>query len=615
MRGLTASCQQRMNRVRKAVLVFVCGANLAAADGPTLAQQAPATATPSAKSAAPAVAHPASLEGEWSGVLQVGETELHVVLHISKDAQGTWQAKLDSLNQAVYGMEASKVAYQDGALRFEIASVGAKFDGKIQPDHRSIRGVWEQGGMGLPLKFEKRAAGAEARAAANAVSKAEGTWQGAIEVANMRMRLQMHVSHDEKGQLLASVDSLDQGIQGIPATQVAEKDGELKFEIDAFQAEYHGTLSASKNEITGTWTQNDAAEKLDFRRSDKPLDLRRPQNPVKPYPYQEEEVSFASADGKATLAATLTIPLGTGSQGAGPFPGVVFIGGSGRTERDESIAGHRPFLVLADALTRQGIAVLRYDKRGTAQSTGNYQQASMQDFAGDAQAALAFLKSRKEIDPKRTGILGHSEGGILAAMVAAHGSEVNWLVLLAAPATTGERTLLKQSELIARTGGLPEEQIEHSQQLDRMAYAAVRSEKSPAALEARLKELVEKSGLNGAMPPAALQEQMRLMTTPWFREFLDFDPEQLFAQLKCPVLALNGDRDLQVDADDTVPLLRSAYEKSGNKDFTVAEITGVNHLFQRAPSGSPALYGAFEDTIAPEVLSVITHWVAQHTAQ
>ena len=610
--------------MRKAVLVFVCGACLTAASRSTAApQQAPSPATPPAKSTAPPVTHPVSLEGEWNGVLQVGETELHLVLHLSKDTHGAWQAKLDSLNQAVYGMEASNVAYQEGALRFEIASVGAKFDGKIQPDHLSIRGVWEQGGIGLPLKFEKRAAGAEARAAANAVSKVEGTWQGAIEVANMRMRLQLHISHDEKRQLLASVDSLDQGIQGIPATQVTEKGGELKFEMGAFQAEYHGSLSASKNEIIGTWTQNDATEKLDFRRSDKPLELRRPQNPLKPYPYTEEEVSFTSADGKATLAATLIIPQKPGAekapqearpQSAGPFPGVVLIGGSGRTDRDESIAGHKPFLVLADALARQGIAVLRYDKRGTAQSTGNYEQATMQDFAADAQAALAFLKSRKEIDPKRTGILGHSEGGILAAIVAARGSDVNWLVLLAAPATTGERTLLKQSELIARTGGLPEEQIAHSQQLDRMAYAAVRSEKSPAALEARLKELVEKSGLNGAMPPAALQEQLRLMTTPWFREFLDFDPQPLFAQLKCPVLALNGDRDLQVDADDTVPLLRSAYEKSGNKDFTVAEIAGVNHLFQRAPSGSPALYGAIEETIAPEVLSAVTHWVAQHTA-
>jgi fermentation-respiration switch protein FrsA (DUF1100 family) len=175
--------------------------------------------------------------------------------------------------------------------------------------------------------------------------------------------------------------------------------------------------------------------------------------------------------------------------------------------------------------------------------------------------------------------------------------------------------LLRQSELIARAGGLPEEQIARSQQFDRQAYAAVREEKSASALEARLNELIEKSGLNASMPPAALQAQIRLMTTPWFREYLDFIPAAVLEKVKCPVLALNGDRDLQVDADESVPLLRQAYEKSGNQDFTVLEIQGVNHLFQKAQSGSPALYGAIEETMAPEVENAISGWLARHTAQ
>src|SRR5262245_17001722 len=169
----------------------------------TDAVQAQKPATASANKAATAT-HGTSLEGDWSGTLQVGETELQLVLHLSKDTQGQWHAKLDSLNQAVYGMDASKVTQEEDALRVEIATVGAKFDGKIQPDHRSIRGVWEQGGAGLPLKFEKRAAAAFRGAGAGAVSKVEGTWQGAIEVTNMRMRLQMHVGHDDHGKLLAS---------------------------------------------------------------------------------------------------------------------------------------------------------------------------------------------------------------------------------------------------------------------------------------------------------------------------------------------------------------------------------------------------------------------------
>ena len=588
------------------VWLAVSTVTLAATGFSTPAGQAPA-ASSNQRATAP---RPVSLEGEWSGTLEVGETALRLVLHLSRDTKGEWHAKLDSLNQAVYGMEATKVARSEDNLHFEIASVGVTFQGKIQPDRRTIRGVWQQGGIALPLKLEKRAAGTEARAAASVVSKAEGTWQGAIEVTNMRMRLELHVSHDEKGELVASVDSLDQGILGIPASQVTEKDGELKFEIPVFHAEYRGMLSSSKNEITGHWTQNHDLETLDFHRSDKPLELRRPQNPVKPYPYKEEEVSFPAGDGKARLAGTLTVP-----QSSGPFPAAVFISGSGATDRDSSVAGHKPFLVLADSLTRRGFAVLRYDKRGTGQSTGDSEQAGLDDLIRDAQSAVGYMKTRKEVDAKKLGVLGHSEGGIIAASLATRSNDVNWLVLLATPATSGERTLLRQSELIARTGGLPEEQIARSQQFDRMAYAAVRQEKTTAGLESKLHELIEKSGLGATTPPAALEAQIRLMTTPWFRQFLDLDPEPLLEQLKIPVLALIGDRDLQVDAEDSVPLLRSAYDKSGNKDFTVVEVEGVNHLFQKAQSGSPALYGAIEETMAPEVMNAIGRWLEQHTTE
>jgi uncharacterized protein len=549
-----------------------------------------------------------SLEGEWSGTLQVGETQLRLVLHLSKDGKGEWHAKVDSLDQAVFGIEANKVTRDEDALRFELASVGAQFQGKILPDHKTIRGVWEQGGTGLPLKFEKRPAGAEAKAAANAVSKAEGTWQGAIETGNMRLRLQLHLSHDEQGQLLAALDSLDQGIQGIPASKVTEKDGEVKFELPVFNAVYTGTLSATKNEIKGRWNQNENLEELDFVRSDKVLELRRPQTPAKPYPYKEEEVTFASGDGKSTLAGTLTLP-----PGAGPFAAAVLVSGSGPNDRDQTIEGQKPFLVIADFLTRKGIAVLRYDKRGIAQSTGDYAGATINDFAQDAQSALTYLKSRSEVDAKRLGIIGHSEGGILASLVASRSNDPNWLVLLATPATTGEETLLRQSELIARAGGLAEESIKRSLEIDRKAYKVVREEKDAGALQKRLESLIAQSGLGAAMPPAVLQAQLKVMSTPWFRQFLDFDPEPVIEKIKCPVLALNGDRDLQVDASENVPLLRKAYETSGNQDFTVVEIEGVNHLFQKAQSGSPALYGAIEETIAPEVLTSIGSWVTAHT--
>ena len=591
--------------MRKIALVIVCMALLAGARVSGIAAPQQAATAGKGTPAAPA----ASLDGDWTGTLQVGDAQLHLILHLSKDTRGEWHATLDSLDQAVYGMEASKVSRLEDALHFELPSVGAQFQGKILPDHKTIRGVWKQGGAGLALRFEKRALGPAQRPSSAAISKLEGTWQGAIETGNMRMRLQLHISHDDKGQLIASLDSLDQAIQGIPASHVTEKSGELKFELSAFGAAYTGTLNAARNQIAGDWSQRGNIEKLDFQRSGHVLELRRPQNPIKPYPYREEEVSFPTAGGSATLAAALTLP-----QGSGPFPAAVLVGGSGPTDRDETVAGHKPFLVLADLLTRKGIAVLRYDKRGIAQSTGKYADATIEDFAQDAQSALQYLKSRKEVDAKRLGVIGHSEGGILASLVATGSSDVNWLVLLATPATTGEKTLLRQSELIARTGGLTEDQITRSLEFDRKAYAAVRQEKDPSALEKRLAALVDQSGLGAAMPPEALQAQIRTMTSPWFRQFLDYDPEPTFEKIKCPVLALSGDRDLQVDSAENVPLLRKALEASGNRDFTVVEVEGVNHLLQTAQSGSPALYGAIEETIAQEVLTAIGNWVSKHTA-
>jgi pimeloyl-ACP methyl ester carboxylesterase len=599
--------------VKKIALLIAC-TNVCAIVSANMAFAQQSAAPPKRTTSAPAAStRPAprrteSLEGQWSGVLQVGETQLHLVLHLSKEAQGEWHAAIDSLGQAVYGMEASNVALSDDTLQFEIDSVGAKFQGKVLPDKKTIRGLWEQGGTGLPLRFEKRAASADAQPAAKTISKVEGTWQGAIETGNMRMRLQLHVSHDDKGQLIAAIDSLDQGIHGIPASKVAEQAGELKLELLTFGAEYTGTLSAAKNEITGHWSQNGNLERLDFRRSEKVLELRRPQNPAKPYPYKEEEVSFSAADGKGTLAGTLTLP-----QGAGPFPAALLIAGSASQDRDATIAGHKPFLVLADFLTKHGLAVLRCDKRNSVQSAGN--KASMETFTQDAQAALQYLKSRKEVDAKRVGVIGHSEGGIVGSLVSTPSNDVDWIVLLATPATTGERMLLRQSELIARTGGLSEEQISRSLEFDRKAYAVVRTEKDAEAIERKLAALVEQSGLRAAMPEAALQAQFRTMSSPWFREFLDYDPAPALANLRCPVLALSGDRDLQVDSTESVPLLRKTYESSGNKDFTVVEIEGVNHLFQKAQSGSPALYGAIEETIAPEVLTAVGNWITKHTAQ
>src|SRR6516225_1554864 len=327
-------------------------------------------------------------------------------------------------------------------LNLEVASVGAHYEAKVSADHKLIDGTWSQGEATLPLVFRREP---PAHKPIDAVSPVEGLWQSALDMHGLRLRLQLHVSHDTEGQLIGALDNLDQGVTGLPAVDVTQKDSAVHFEIPAVGATFDGTLNAGKNAVAGEWSMGSTTEKLEFKRSDQPLELRRPQTPAKPYPYREDEVSFRNEAADVTLAGTLTLP-----RAAGPFPAALLIAGSGPYDRDESVANHKPFLVLSDYLTRKGIAVLRYDKRGAGKSTGSADRATTLDLANDAQAAIRFLRTRKEIDASRLGLIGHSEGAIIAPYIAAHSKELPWLVLLAAPATKGQDTFLNQSELIGR---------------------------------------------------------------------------------------------------------------------------------------------------------------------
>jgi pimeloyl-ACP methyl ester carboxylesterase len=530
-------------------------------------------------------------------------------LHVAKASDGSWKATLDSLDQGVYGIEVTTFTQNESILNLAVSSVGASYEGKISSGHQTIDGLWSQGGAGLPLVFHREARGAGTKAPSDAVFPVEGVWQGALETTGMRLRLQLHISHDDKKHLVASLDSPDQGVNGLPATRVEQKDFAFHFEIPLVNGNYDGTLNTAHNSITGIWTQTGDPKKLDFKRSDQLLELLRPQIPAKPYPYQEQDITFSSPKDNISLAATLTLP-----QGKGPFPAAILISGSGPHDRDESIAGHRPFLVLADHLTRKGFAVLRYDKRGIAKSTGNYGDATSVDFANDAEAAISYLKSRKEIDPKKIGLIGHSEGGEIAPMVAVRSSDVAWIVLLAGPAVKGENLILRQSELIERTANIDEALIQKSLTFDLHVYALVRQEKDRDTLETKIKDLVKSTGMNDSMAPAALQGQIKMVTSPWFRFFLDYDPIPTLQQVKCPVLALNGEKDLQVPAKDNLPLVEKALTDGGNKDFQTAELPELNHLFQHCQTGSPTEYGSIEETISPGVLDRVTEWMQKHTS-
>src|SRR5213080_4351562 len=429
----------------------------------------PAKAQTRANHKPPLSKPPATLEGNWAGSLEAGDAVLHLVLHVSKAEDGSFKATIDSLDQGVYGIEVTNLTQHGSEVRFSVSSVGALYEGKISADHSGIQGVWSQGNVGLPLSFHRQAAGAGAKKPGDAIASVEGVWQGALEANGLRLRFQIHVTHDDQKQLVAALDSPDQGIGGLPAVKVSQKLAVFHFEIPVVQGVYEGTLNAAKSAITGTWTQGGITRNLNFQRSDQLLELVRPQNPAKPYPYREEQVTFANPKAQISLAGTLTLP-----SGQGPFPAAILIAGSGPHDRDENVAGHRPFLVLADHLTRKGIAVLRYDKRGIGKSTGNYDQATTEDFASDATAALDYLKSRKEINSRKIGLIGHSEGGLIAPMIASHSGDVAWIVLLAGPGLKGEDNLLLQSERILKTAGVNDQQIASTREFNKQTYALVR---------------------------------------------------------------------------------------------------------------------------------------------
>lgn len=552
---------------------------------------------------------PATLEGNWAGSLEAGDAVLHLVLHVSKSPDGAFKATIDSLDQSVYGIEVTSLTQSDSEIRFSVSFVAAQFEGKFSADHARIEGTWSQGNVGLPLSFHRQAAGAGARKPGDAVFSVEGVWQSALEANGLRLRFQLHVNHDDQKHLVAALDSPDQAISGIPAVNVSQKLTVFHFEIPVEQGVYEGTLNAAKSVITGTWTQGGITRNLNFQRSEQLLELVRPQDPKKPYPYREEGVTFANPKAQISLAGTLTLP-----SGQGPFPGAILIAGSGPHDRDENVAGHRPFLVLADHLTRKGIAVLRYDKRGIGKSTGNYDQATTEDFASDATAAVEYLKSRKEINAKKIGLIGHSEGGLIAPMLASRSSDVAWIVLLAAPGLKGEQIMLLQSEMILRAAGFDDERIARARDFSLQSYVLARKERDPEVLEAKLTDLVDSTGMSTTLPPTALKPQARMMSSPWFRFFLDYDPVPALKKTQCPVLALNGDKDLQIASKENLAQIEKALREGGNKDFETHELAGLNHLFQHAPTGSPTEYGGLEETFAPEALTFVSSWILKHTS-
>jgi pimeloyl-ACP methyl ester carboxylesterase len=363
---------------------------------------------------------------------------------------------------------------------------------------------------------------------------------------------------------------------------------------------FQGRVNAAGTEIAGTWTQGGAMP-LVLKKIDKLTRPNRPQEPKPPFPYRSEEVAIANAAGKAVLAGSLTVP-----EGKGPFPAVILITGSGPQNRDEEIFGHKPFFVLADHLTRLGLAVLRYDDRGVGKSTGVFASATSEDFAGDAWAAWQTLSGRPEIDPKRIGLLGHSEGGLIAPMLAAVHPEVAFVVMLAGPGVSGEQILLAQAAGIMKASGAPDAAIASNTAVQKQIFAILREETSMA----RIAERISAIPAGSKEASAALVKQT---ASPWMRFFVLYDPAPALTKVRCPVLAIGGELDLQVLPDQNLPAIEAALKQGGDKDVTVVRLPGLNHLLQAAKTGLLAEYAQIEETMAPAALDTIATWIRKRT--
>ena len=406
----------------------------------------------------------------------------------------------------------------------------------------------------------------------------KGAWTGKLNVYGNELTLVFHFNGED-----CTLDSPDQGVKGVPAKLERTVTG-IKVAVPSINASYEGVNMGES--IMGTFKQHGQSFPLTI----KPglLKRNRPQTPAMPYPYQTQEVSFNNGD--AILKGTLVIPENASRQ----TPVLLMVTGSGLQNRDEEIFEHKPFAVIADALARAGIATLRYDDRGFGESTGDVVNCTTEDLKNDAFAGVQLLRSRFD----KVGVIGHSEGGTIALMLAAE-KKVDFIVSLAGMAVSGKETLLWQNRLALAAANIPSETIDlYCKALDEVFDASISGTAMPSTTQYNL--------------PTSLAQNLTVVTkqlqTPYMKQFLTLDSRPLLGNITCPVLALNGSKDTQVEPESNLGALRSGLQKNAKNKLEAIE--GVNHLFQHCKTGMATEYGNIEETIAPEVLEKMVYWLS-----
>nr|WP_321358247.1 alpha/beta fold hydrolase [uncultured Draconibacterium sp.] len=436
-----------------------------------------------------------------------------------------------------------------------------------------------------------------------------GNWSGKIKLPTGELEMIFKITQNE-GKYEAKMDVPKQSATDLPVGDVVQIGDSISIAVPVIMGNYSGHFS-TPDSVTGKWKQSGMTFDVNLVKVDKVAPLLRPQTPEPPFPYHSEEVEYTNPESGLKLAGTITIP-----ENAQSCPAVVMITGSGAQDRNETVSGHKPFAVIADYLTRNGIAVLRVDDRGVGGSEGSVSESTSLDFAGDVLAGVKFLKDRKEIDPKKIGLIGHSEGGLIAPIAATESKDIAFIVMMAGPGTVGEQILYEQAALIAKAAGLPDFSIEQQRLTHEKIFDVLKSEPDTAKAKEKLRETLSQgmyAGMNDDMKKA-IDAQISSVNNTWFRFFLTYDPKPTLAKVKCPVLALNGSKDLQVPVSNLATIIK-AVNSGSNRNVDTVRFANHNHFFQNCETGSNAEYAQIEETIDPEVLKTIKGWIVEQTTK
>jgi pimeloyl-ACP methyl ester carboxylesterase len=441
-----------------------------------------------------------------------------------------------------------------------------------------------------------------------------GNWAGKVQLSNSKtLEFNFNFTKTEEG-YRTEIDIPTNRVAGLKPQSTSFLDHHLIIDGSNLGIGYEGIFDPGNEKFTGKFSEGPNTIPLELERSEgkQMLVVNRPQEPARPLPYYEEEVSFENADAEVTLAGTFTRPIE-----AKKYPAVILITGSGPQDRDQTFLGHKTFLVLSDYLTRQGIAVLRYDDRGTAESTGNFSSSTTEDFADDVVAAVNYLKNREDVDAKKIGLIGHSEGGIIAPLVANKAKkDVDFLVILAGTGVSGAELSLWQAISMRGFPVPDEEAFEHSL---RKGISIASSDQDVTVIKTELKAHYDETLAPILKTVIGSDEQVNQAiggliagnTTPWTRYFYNYNPADEFAKIKIPVLSLNGTKDTQVPAKTHQEGIRQALKKAGNTKSQIIELEGLNHLFQEADTGKMDEYSQIEQTFSPEALTIISDWILE----